>query len=329
MTMAAPHSEPKMLADRIGTESVSILIETANLAVADLANLTRCLESLAAQTHPIGCVEEVLVLDAGDVGSAQLSEVCAKFSFVGVRQLRAGTGYGDVKALSAHEAAGEIIVLCDADCTYEPDWLEELLRAFADPEVSLVGGETTTPIASPYELAVALTFVFPRFSGESELTPSLWYWANNLAVRKHAFLSVPLPSGLPIQRGQNIVHAARLSHAGVVVWRAPRARAFHHVPTPSELIYEYMRFGADTVAVAALVDDRGGRTYRRGAEPAPRRIGRAAHFLQRARTVFAEEPRRVIMIPVAAPVLVVCVTAYVAGMGSAWLRRLRARWLHP
>jgi hypothetical protein len=302
--------------------SVSILIETSNLSSAELANLSDCLSSLDAQTHPIDRVDEVLVLEAGDVPSDALREVCSRFPWVTLRGVPAGTGYGDVKALSGTQAKSEILVLCDADCSYEPDWLAQLLTPFRDRgDVNVVSGETTTPIRGPYGLGIALTFVFPRYSHEDQLTPALWYWANNVAVRRSFFESLPLPAGLPLYRGQNVVHANLLRQSKQVIWRQPRARALHQLPIPSQLVARYVLFGYDMVALARLVGDPSGRLYRMGIEPSPRRIGRVRHFLVRARTVFLEEPRRLIYLPAALPVVAVCVLSYLAGMAKAYLHR--------
>jgi glycosyltransferase involved in cell wall biosynthesis len=304
--------------------SVSILIETSNLSTAELGNLSECLRSLGAQTFSMDRVDEVFVLEASDVSTDALGEVCAEFPWAVVHSVAAGTGYGDVKALSATEAKGEIVVLCDADCAYEPDWLEHLLKPFCDrADVQIVSGETTTPIDGPYGLAIALTFVFPRFSGEDELTTALWYWANNVAVRRSFFASLPLPSGLPLYRGQNVVHANLLRKSKHAVWRQPRARALHQLPEPSALISRYVLFGEDTVTLAKLVGDRSGRFYRRGMEPSPHQIGRARHFVQRAGSVFREEPRRLVYLPFALPVVLMCVISYLVGMGRADWRLAR------
>lgn len=305
----------------VANPSVSLLIETANLAEAELAALTECLRSLGRQTYPIETANDVLVLDASDEPSPALQAVCAQFPWVELRSVAPGTNYGDLKALSGAHGSGEVIVLCDSDCRYEPDWLEHLLRPFAErPDVQIVSGETTTPIDGPYGLAIGLTFVFPRFSGESRLTPSRWYWANNVAVRRAAFEQLPLPSGLPIYRGQNVVHAKLLHEHGQTIWREPRARAMHELPRVADVVARYVAFGDDTVTVSRLVGDRAGRTNRRGSEPDARPIGRAGHLLQRARSVFSEEPQRLVLLPLALPVVTLCLVSYVLGMARAYVR---------
>ena len=260
------------------------------------------------------------MLEAGDCSPRAVEAVCAPFPWVTLRSLPRETSYGNVKALSGAHAEGEIVVLCDADCRYEPGWLDSILKPFAErDDVNVVTGETTTPIDGPYGLALALTYVFPRFSDEREVTPAQWYWANNVAFSRSCFERTPLPPDLPLGRGQNIVHARLLQRSQETVWREPRARAMHALPQPSELISRFVLFGHDVVTLARLVGDRGGREYRLGVEPNARPIGRSQHFLQRARAVFGEEPRRLIYLPLALPVVLVCMAAYLAGMAKAYL----------
>jgi hypothetical protein len=162
--------------------------------------------------------------------------------------------------------------------------------------------------------------VFPRFSGERELAPALWYWANNVAVRKSFFESLPLPANLPLYRGQNVVHANLLRDSQHTVWRQPRARAIHQLPALSELVSRYVVFGSDTVTLARLVGDPSGRFYRRGSESNHRPIGRAGHFVQRAQSVLQEDRRRLWYLPFALPMVVVCVGSYLVGMAKASLQ---------
>jgi hypothetical protein len=169
-------------------------------------------------------------------------------------------------------------------------------------------------------LAIALTFVFPRFSHEDKLTPAVDYCANNMAVRKSFCESMPFPVGLPLYRGQNVVHANQLRESQHEIWREPRARALHALPEPSHLIPRFLLFGRDMVTLARLAGDRSGRLYRRGAAPSPKLIGRTRHFVERARSIFAEDPRRLVYAPLALPIVLVCVLSFLAGMAEGYAR---------
>lgn len=301
---------------------VSIVIETSNLSSAELDNLARCLRSLEGQSIPMEDLREVVVLESGDAGIEDLRAVCDPFPWVDIRSIPEGTRYGDVKALAAEVTEGELIVMCDADCRYEPRWLEELVTPFAKrDDVQIASGETTTPVGGPYALAIALTFVFPRFSGESELQPALFYWANNVAVRRSFIGQLPLPRELPLFRGQTIVHAKALLDAGHTIWRNPHARALHELPTISELTRRFMLKGHDSLTLNRLTDDDSGHSYMGGMEPRERSQGRFANFTARVRSVFAEDRRRWVMLPAALPICAWIVGAYLVGRTRARLNR--------
>jgi glycosyltransferase involved in cell wall biosynthesis len=305
-----------------GVRDVSIVIETSNLSSAELDNLSRCLESLAGQSIPMDDVHEVVVLESGDAGIEDLRAVCEPFPWVQMRSIPEGTRYGDVKALAAEVTEGELIVMCDADCRYEPGWLDALVAPFDErDDVQIASGETTTPVRGPYGLAIAITFVFPRFSGESGLQPALFYWANNVAVRRSFVSQIPLPKELPLFRGQTIVHAKALLDAGHTIWRNPRARAMHELPTVSELTRRFMLKGHDSLTLNRLTDDRSGHSYMGGMEPREGTQGRFANFAARVRSVFAEDRRRLVLLPIALPICGWIVGAYFVGRMRAQLRR--------
>lgn len=302
----------------------SILIETANLAEADPAALRTCLDSIAAQGISPAEAEQVVLLDSGELASPDLPSLRRDYPWLSVRRVGAD-GYGDVKAAAAEVGTGDVVVLCDADCRYEPGWLEHLLAPFAArQDVGIVAGETTTPVDGAFGLAMALAFVFPRASGETQLSPARWYWANNVAFRRTVLEEVPLPSGLPLYRGQTIPHGRLLRAAGHTIWRQPLARAIHVLPERSELLRRFFLKGHDAYTISQLLDDRSRRSFVGGMEPGPATLGRVRDALRRARSVLAEEPRRALLLPVALPVVLLVGVAYLAGAATA-----RARHLAP
>jgi len=65
-------------------------------------------------------------------------------------------------------ASGEIVLLMHADCAYDRIWLSSMLSSFAtDPEVLVLGGETTRRVSGPYSFSIALTGTLPRYSGNN------------------------------------------------------------------------------------------------------------------------------------------------------------------
>ena len=56
--------------------------------------------------------------------------------------------YFGMKRLGMLEARSELIAFADSDCLYPRDYVEQLLAAFTDPQVQIVGGKTRYPAFS-------------------------------------------------------------------------------------------------------------------------------------------------------------------------------------
>jgi hypothetical protein len=222
-----------------------------------------------------------------------------------------------------------VLVLCDSDCTYDPAWMRELLAPFAgsSDEVQVVTGETSTPIDGPYGLAMALAYLFPRFSGDDGLRRNPSYDTNNVAIRRELLLRHPIPSRLPMYRGNHVLQARALRRGGHTIWRQPRARAVH--PLPEGAAYFFWRFlllGDEALTIARLSRD-GRRLDRLEVRPLGDGLlclaiagGRVKRLLERARTVLSEDSRRLLQLPLAAPIAAAATLLYWIGLGLSYVR---------
>ena len=293
----------------------SIVVETDNLEMATLGDLRACLDSLAAQRPVLDGARGVFLVDAGQVPEAVAQTLRRDYPWLTVAEAPPRTPYVGLKAAGAAGSDSELIVLCDADMRYEPGWLEAMLAPFAGrPEVQVVAGETSTPLGGPYDLAVALTFIFPRFTGERALAPSPMYWANNVALRRAVVESCPIPDPAALYRGQNILHTLSLAGRGVEVWRQPRARARHLVLPPGRILQRYRMLGRDGARIGRLTREASGRAFL--PTMAPDRIGGrrpvrklAGRLLQVAR----EAPRHLLWLPLALPWVALFAALYLWG----------------
>ncbi len=299
------------------TPTFSIVIETDNLHLADLAALRDCLDSLARQGPTLTRAKGVFLVDGGELADESFAPLRRDYPWLTVVRVKLKTSYVGLKAHGASLSDSDIIIFCDSDLRYEAGWLDALLEGFAErPDAQIVAGETTTPISGPYSLAFALTFNFPRYTGETRLTPSPTYWANNVAMRRALVESLPIPDPAALYRGQNIVHALALVQSGVTIWRQPRARAEHIVIAPAEIRGRYLTLGRDAAGVRGLTSGGSGRPYlaamapdRSGGNPL-RRIG------GRLRQVAREKPVHLAMLPLAAPIVGLFGIWYLAGKRS-------------
>jgi glycosyltransferase involved in cell wall biosynthesis len=227
--------------------SFSIILETENLANADLEGLSRSLASLLNQDMPPSYANEVWLIDSGDAPTNLLEQLCDRYPWIKVHPVPLATDYYKAKMLGAQLATGEIIVYCDCDCIYEPNWLSTILTTFTqDNGIQIVAGETTTRGVGPYGTAMALTYIFPQYSEARELTATSQYFLNNVAFRRQFLLENPIPSDLPLYRGNCAVHAHRLTQKGHIIWRQPKARATHAPPHGlSHFFWRFLLIGHD------------------------------------------------------------------------------------
>ncbi|ERT04737.1 glycosyl transferase 2 family protein [Lyngbya aestuarii BL J] len=226
--------------------SFSIVYETENLSSVELENIYRSLASIATQEISPSQANEFLIIDGGNAPPEIIEQLSAKYPWITVKS-EPGIGYHEAKLLGAELATGEIVIYMDSDCEYEPQWLTSILTTLSqNPDVEVIGGETSTPIRNPYELAVAIHYFFPRLTKQEEPYISNHYYLNGVAFRREFLLQTPFPTNLPTYRGNCILHIYYLCKLkGKQVWQHPQARATHEPPTPSFIFWRYLLKGRD------------------------------------------------------------------------------------
>jgi hypothetical protein len=301
--------------------SFSVVVETDNLAIVDMDELDACLDSIARQGNLLARADGVFVADGGIVPEVVLERLRSRHPWLSIIRAGAGTSYVELKIAGALKTDSELIVLCDGDLRYEPGWLEALLDGFRlRPDADIIAGETTTPITGPYSLAFALTFNFPRFTGDHDLAPSTTYWANNCAVRRSTLAKVPLPDPEALYRGQNLVHTMRLRRDSAVILRQPKARGWHAVIPPSEIVQRYFRLGRDAAVVRHITSAESGAAYLGAMEPDRPGTGVLGRLNGRISQIARSQPGWLLALPLAIPALLIMGAAYVAGRSTARLR---------
>jgi glycosyltransferase involved in cell wall biosynthesis len=294
----------------------SLVVETANLSLADLDGLRETLDSLAAQSFSVQNAEEVILADSGTVPEKVLQTALQAYPWVRLMRMPEGTGYEDLKMTGALAAGGEVVVFADGDCLYDRGWLEALLAPFADGSVFVVGGETAIDSSGAYGLGVSLAASFPSRSASSSLYTSDRYHLNNVAFRRSVLASVPIPSQRPCYRMSGL-HAANLLAAGYAIVRQPAARAVHAAPNGfAHFVWRFFLMGFDAVAVPRLIaaeapsgkrsSERRRRTFKLLRFWASQAIAKLSHEIR-------HRPSRALTLPLAAPVFAGAVALQVAG----------------
>lgn len=308
--------------------SFSIIIETENLSIAELDGLLRCLKTLGEQDISPTLANEVLIVESGDVPAELIERIQTNYPWIGFRKIESDIGYYEAKMKGVALTTGEVVVLCDSDCTYETIWLRNLLSPFANnPEIQVVAGETTTPADGAYGVAIALTYIFPRFCRQEALSPASSYFCNNVAFRRSFLMQHPIPSDLPIYRGNCTIHARDLSAEGYTIWRQPLSRATHAAPNGlSHFFWRFLLLGYDALAVKRIADNPP-EIKRQTLKPLQDLIsclsidfGKFKDLAKRFYTVFAEDIRRLLYLPAALPIALAALFLYFTGLVIAYFR---------
>lgn len=302
-------------------------METENLSSAALTGLRRSLDAIAAQDLPPTCAREVLILESGDVPEDLLKQLSEDYPWLTVRTI-ADMDYYAAKMQGVALTTGEIVVFADSDCIYEPNWLRSLLTPFAqNAEIQAIAGETRTSARGAYGLAISLTYIFPPFSHRSDLHPTRFYFFNNVAFRRSLLLAYPIPTDLPIYRGNCVIHAHTLTQQGILLWRQPIAHAVHAAPSGlAHFVWRFMLLGYDALLIYRL---------RRGKRE---RLPVAAHLIEDGFIGFAlvamrikqatvrlfqlirQQPGHLFNLPLAIPIALVSLGLFLLGVAIAYLR---------
>nr|WP_277880440.1 glycosyltransferase family 2 protein [Leptolyngbya sp. FACHB-1624] len=261
----------------------------------------RSLASLEAQDPPPTAANEVLLIDSGDIPETLLAQLCQQYPWIKVCPAPPGTEYYQAKMLGAELATGEIIVYYDSDCIYAPDWMRKILDPFSQPEIQVVAGETTTNGVGIYGTAMALGYIFPQYSGRTELTPGKSYFLNNVAFRRSFLLSHPIPTDLPLYRGNCAVHAHELVQSGVTIWQQPLAQVLHSPPNGLDhFFWRFLLIGHDYYWQKKLIPTA------TNAEPTMSGIkGKLEIFIDRIRKMRDRDIRHLVFLPLSLPVVLI------------------------
>lgn len=234
--------------------SFSIIVETENLASAEIEGLSRSLDSIASQDLSPELAKEVLILESGDVPEEMMEQLKKKYPWLSIRRISADVDYYAAKMKGVSLTTGEVIILADSDCVYQQNWLRNLLTPFIeDNNVNVVAGETRTSAKGAYGLAIALTYIFPPFSRSNNLEKTQYYFCNNVAFRRSFLAKYPIPANLPIYRGNCVIHANSLIKQGETIWKQPKSRAYHAAPNGgAHFFWRFLLYGYDALRIYRL-----------------------------------------------------------------------------
>jgi mycofactocin system glycosyltransferase len=166
--------------------AVSVVIPVMNRA----GELRRCLRSLQRLSYPQELIK-IIVVDDGSVDASPA--VAREFGALVVPSGGIGRGPAAARNVGAARATGEILAFIDSDCSASPEWLNDLIPAFHDPDMAAVGGQVdgmcTESAVDRYEAVMSSLSVSSRERVGSNGADTFYLPSCNLLVRRSAFLS--------------------------------------------------------------------------------------------------------------------------------------------
>ena len=151
----------------------------------DQAALAGCLAALGAQQA--AAPFEVIVVDNGSHEPPEALAAAAGARLV----LEPTPGPGPARNAGARAARGPILAFVDADCPPEPGWIAAVAGAFADPAVTVIGGDVRIAPEDPARLTTieAYESVF-GYRFELYIRRDRYAGTGNLAMRRGVFEAV-------------------------------------------------------------------------------------------------------------------------------------------
>ncbi len=309
----------------------SMVLETANLELADLAVLRRCLDTIAAQDLDINDAREIIMVHGGEVPAELLEQLSRDYPWLSALNVPEETGYGQAKMIGVGHTTGEVVIFFDSDCVYDSCWLRGLLGGLVEnPDVGVLGGETMMSSDTALGLAASVLFTFEAFTGRTEIYEHRRLHLNSAAMWREILVDHPIesyPNVLAAGGVSTTMIARTVREGGRRVARQPLSRSIHAAPNGfRHFFWRFLNMGHDAVNFYRL------EAPQRRSNEAPRTdravllfrffglaAERAKESVKKLVYILRERPRRWLLLPLALPLLGLGLFLQVAGYFSTLL----------
>ncbi len=217
---------------------VSVIISTCDRK----EDLKRALESLQNLDYPNDRYEIIVVDDGSTDGTHQYVNEILKHSGKPAIQYhqQARSGVSTARNNGINRAKGELLVISDDDCTFEPDWLDKLVTYYDSPAVGGTDGGAVGVIGGPDKgypdapiLARCIDYTVTSFVGtggvrkREGLRLARYYPKGcNMAVPK-AVITKTGGFDETLAAGEDIDLSFRIHKQGFTIRYAPEAFVWH------------------------------------------------------------------------------------------------------
>jgi len=201
---------------------ISVIVPAYNAA----CTIRTCINALLDQ----GCPEETEILVVNDGSIDETAKIVSEFSAI---RLITQENSGPAKARNrgAAEAAGDIILFTDADCSPLPDWISEMVRPFSEnPEIVGVKGAYRTN-----QQQLVARFVQLEYEDKYSCMLNDRYIdfidTYSAAFKRDIFLDMGgYDTDFPVACAEDVELSFRLSNRGYKMVFNPRAIVYHIHP---------------------------------------------------------------------------------------------------
>lgn len=215
-----PDSESNPVSLLSAPIAVSVIVSAYNAA----ATLPACLQAIHSQNGNRKSFELIVVDDGSCDETAKLAQ---DYGAQLVQQTH--QGIGAARNLGVRNARGDLIAFTDADCAPAPDWVDQITRPFADPEIMGVKGVYATK-----QRSLVARFAQQEYEEKYDLMRGLeridFIDTYSAAYRKSVFLQNPGFDPRFSRSGEDIEFSYRLAERGCKLVFAPPAMVYHRHP---------------------------------------------------------------------------------------------------
>jgi mycofactocin glycosyltransferase len=201
---------------------VSIIIPVRNRPL----EIAACLDSLALINYPSEKIEIIVVDDAS---TDRTAEIVSRFPVALIRSPERRQA-SFCRNLAAQKAGGEILAFIDSDCLADPLWLKELVPAFKDRALGVVGGVVDAYADKKgldlYE-QVKSSLMVSTWLKRSQKADRFFYLPScNLLCRREIFLKL---GGFreDLHVGEDVDFCWRLQDIGFQLEYRPQGKVYH------------------------------------------------------------------------------------------------------
>ncbi len=212
-------------------------------------NIASCAESLIASDYPHDKLEIIIVDDRSTDSTAAVIDSLAQQN-TSVRALHRSEqdavdnlrGKPGALQFGIERATGDVILLTDADCRVQPQWIRTMTEPFRDDHVGMVCSFTTVRRGDLFALIQDIEWLYTSSMAQSANANGqpLGCFGNNMAVRSSAFHEIGGYRSISFSVTEDLALLQAMGRRGhrVSFTCDPRSRV-ETEPCPS--LFEYLR----------------------------------------------------------------------------------------